>query len=323
MTSEKGGADSSLALPHLRWRLLTSGDEEELDRLLDQLAQLDTSVLAGLSADSETGASLLADGLAIGGWDAYDTLTAYGALHLGSTEPLRLYLFGGVLPAHRHKGIGTALLAWQVAAGTQWRDEHHPGTLLLLSCHAELGRQGLMRAAQANGFTVERYYYDLVRGLEKPPPPREVPGVAIVPLDAARSEEVRALHNECFKPFGGGEVTAEEWAGRMGSPEFREDWSHVALADGAVVGYAINVEDIGEHGAPAGWTERFGVHPAYRGRGIALALLSHGLHAMSEAGCEEAGIGVDTPDGLAMSRLVADLGYVTRDAVGLLTKVVA
>jgi hypothetical protein len=43
---------------------------------------------------------------------------------------------------------------------------------------------------------------------------------------------------------------------------------------------------------------------------------------MRDAGCAEAGIGVDTPDGLAMSRLVADLGYATRDAIGLLTKVV-
>ena len=35
----------------------------------------------------------------------------------------------------------------------------------------------------------------------------------------------------------------------------------------------------------------------------------------------EAGIGVDTPDGLAMSRLVADLGYATRDAPQIRTLV--
>ena len=92
----------------------------------------------------------------------------------------------------------------------------------------------------------------------------------------------------------------------------------MALADGGVVGYAMNADDIADDGGPAGWTERFGVHPGYRRRGVALALLSHGLRAMHV----EAGIGVDTPDGLAMSRLVADLGYATRDAVGLLTKVI-
>jgi GNAT superfamily N-acetyltransferase len=302
--------------------VLTPEDEAELDRLRDQLALLDTSVLAGLAADTETGTSLLGDGLAIGGWDDYDTLTAYAALHLGSTDPLRLYLFGGVLPAHRHKGIGTSLLGWQVSAGSAWRDRRYPGRPLRLSCHAELGRQGLVRAAEAHGFSTERYYYDLVRDLAHPPAARELEGIVIAPFTDERSEEARLLHNLCFQPIGGGEVSAEEWARRTGSAEFRADWSAVALADGVVVGYAMNAEDVAENGGPAGWTERFGVHPDHRGRGIALALLSHSLRAMRDAGCAEAGIGVDTPDGLAMSRLVADLGYATRDAIGLLTKVV-
>ncbi len=309
-------------LPHLRWRLLTADDEEELEQLRDQLALLDTSVLSGLSADAETGASLREDGLAIGGWDDYDTLTAYGALHLGSTDPLRLYLFGGVLPAHRHKGIGTSVLRWQLAVGSAWRDRHHPGVPLRLSCHAELGRKGLLRAAELHGFAAERYYYDLVRRLDRAPLVRDVPGVTVVPFTAEHSEEVRQLHNLCFKPIGGGEVAAEEWARRTGSAEFRADWSFVALVDGAVAGYAMNAEDVADDGGPAGWTERFGVHPEHRRRGVALALLSHSLRAMHDAGCAEAGIGVDTPDGLAMSRLVADLGYATRDAVGLLTKIV-
>ena len=102
--------------------MLTPDDEAELDQLRHQLALLDTSVLADLAADTETGTPLVDDGLAIGGWDDYDTLTAYGALHLGSTDPLRLYLFGGVLPAHRHKGIGTSLLGWQESAAAAWRD---------------------------------------------------------------------------------------------------------------------------------------------------------------------------------------------------------
>ena len=317
-----GRDEPSIALPHLRWRVLTPDDTAELDQLRDQLAMLDTSVLSDLAADAETGTPLVGDGLAIGGWDTYDTLTAYGALHLGSTDPLRLYLFGGVLPAHRHKGIGTSLLGWQVAAGSAWRDERYPGVPLRLSCHAELRRQGLMRAAEAHGFATERYYYDLVRGLEHPPPVRDVEGVEIVAFTDDRSEDVRLLHNLCFEPIGGGAVSAEEWARRTGSPEFRADWSVVALADGGVVGYAMNADDIADDGGPAGWTERFGVHPGYRRRGVALALLSHGLRAMHEGGCVEAGIGVDTPDGLAMSRLVADLGYATRDAVGLLTKVI-
>lgn len=310
--------------PHLNWRFLEPADRDELERFRDQLQALDNSVLSGFASGVAAHDLHIAEGLVVGGWDAYDSLSACGLCYLADGEPLRMYLLGGVHPVHRHMSIGSALLRWQIDSAIRWRDEHRPGECLWLSCYAELERSGLNRVASGLGFTPERYYYDMVRDLSKPAHITEVEGIDIEAFTVTHSETVRQLHNRCFRPIGGSEVSAQEWNERLHGDDFRPGWSFVALDDGVVVGYAMSAADeSSDEGSPAGWTERFGVHPDYRGRGLALALLGHCLKAMRDEGCTEAGIGIDTPDGFAHSRLSSELGYATRDAVALLTKVVA
>lgn len=310
---------------HLAWRLLTAEDTGELDALRAQLDALDRSVLSGIASEITTSSDALIPELTVGGWDAYNTLSAYGAAYAAPGDGLRMFLLGGVHPSYRHVAIGGQLLAWQVEQAPHWRDEHHPGEPLWIGCYFELGRPGLDRAAGRLGFEPERYYYDLVRDLSTKPKELQTPeGVRIERFTPEYSEQVRLLHNEAFSSIGGAEVAPEEWADRLDDDDFRAQWSYLAF-DGAgqLVGYEMSSADVTEEtGELAGWTERFGVHPSYRGRGIALKLLSEGLSAMRADGCKEAGIGIDTPDGLALSRIVADLGYATRDAVELLSKVV-
>ncbi|SHI61759.1 Ribosomal protein S18 acetylase RimI [Tessaracoccus bendigoensis DSM 12906] len=306
--------------PHLRWRFLNADDADEVEHFRGQLEALDNSVLSGLSAAVFEGGSEQAEGLAVGGWDAYNSLSAFSSGVVVSTDPLRLYLMGGVHPVHRHMLIGTAMLKWQVARAIAWRDAKHPGVPMWLGCYAELGRPGLERVAAAHGFRPERYYYDLFRDLTTKIKVPDADGIAVEPFCDSDAEEVRVLHNLCFRPLGGSDVDVPEWEGHLGEPEFRADWSFVARDGERIVGYAMSVEDDGEPGC--GWTERFGVHPDYRRRGISLTLLGKCLLAMRGSGCTEAGIGIDTPDGYGLSKLTEALGYVKRDAVALLSRVV-
>ncbi|MHA6511764.1 GNAT family N-acetyltransferase [Tessaracoccus sp. Z1128] len=306
--------------PHLAWRLLGPDDAEDLDQFRDQLDALEDSVLSGVAA-SITGRNLLV-AHAVGGFDSYQSLSAYGVTYIAETDPPRMYLMGGVHPTHRHLHIGTALLHWQMTHAAAWRDEFRPGQPLWLGCYAELGRPGLARVASHLGFTPERYSYDLQRDLTVPLTVPTVDGVLLEPFETAHSEPVRQLHNVCFDGMGK-EVTRETWAARVADPDFRPEWSFIARAGDEVVGYAMSgLGDTEDDGTPIGWIERFGVHPAYRGRKISLALMGHCLLAMRDAGCREAGIGIDTPDGVGVQRLCADLGWTTRDAVALLSKVV-
>lgn len=306
--------------PHLSWRLLTPEDTAELDAFRGQLDALEESVLTGVAAtitDHE-----LTVVTAVGGFDRYQSMSAYGIVYLGGTDPLRMYLVGGVHPTHRHMRIGTALLGWQVAQATAWRDDHRPGEPLWLGCYAEVGRPGLDRVAARLGFAPERYSFDLQRDLTKPIPLPVVDGIDVEPFSTDRSDEVRCLHNVCFGDLGS-EVSEDVWAERLAGPDFRPGWSFVATDAGNIVGYAMTgVADAPDDGPQVGWVERFGVHPGYRGRGIATAILARCLTAMKDAGYSEAGIGIDTADGEGTKRLCAELGWTTRDGVALLAKVV-
>ncbi|MHA7860324.1 GNAT family N-acetyltransferase [Tessaracoccus sp. Y36] len=310
--------------PHLTWRLLTADDAMEVDEFRQQLEALDNSVLSGVATSITDSGMQMAEGMAVGGWDAYSSLSAFGISYVAEVDPPRIYLMGGVHPVHRHQSIGTALFRWQMNRAIAWRDEHHPGQPLWLGCYAELDRPGTEKVARKLGFTPERFYYDLQRSLRHPVRHHDVPGITFTRLTDALEEDVRVLHNTCFAPLGGSEVTKVDWRHRLCDATFRYDWSFVALDGERVVGYAMSgVDQEGDTDeAFGGWTERFGVHPDCRGRGISLALMEHCLNAMRDSGCTEAGIGVDTVDGEGIKRFAADLGYATRDAVALLSTVV-
>lgn len=313
-------AAESYVEPHLRWRFLSPDDAEEVEQFRAQLEALDNSVLSGISSAILERDFDRVEGMAIGGWDAYESLSAFGSGVLASTAPLKMYLMGGVHPVHRHMMIGSSMLKWQVERAIAWRDQVHPGVPLWLGCYAEMGRPGLERVAVGQGFRPERYYYDLTRDLTIPISVPTADGINLAPYLDDDSEEVRLLHNLCFRPLGGTDVDGDEWDDHLAQPGFRPGWSFVARDGDRIVGYAMSIEDDAE--PSCGWTERFGVDPDYRGRGISLALLGNCLQAMRESGCTEAGLGIDTPDGYGLSRMTASLGYTKRDAVALLSRVV-
>lgn len=305
--------------PHLTWRVLDDGDRDELNHFRAQLEALDNSVLSNIAAAMAESSAEIVPGQAVGGWDPYQSLSAYGINYASADPDPRVYLMGGIHPTHRHLGIGNSVLRWQINQAISWRDEFHPGRPVWLGCYAELGRPGLERVAQHFGFEPERFYFDLHRDLTRPVALWVPEGVSLQRFAPAHSEQVRRLHNLCFRDLGAAEVTEDMWANRLADDEFRSDWSFLATVNDTVIGYAMS----GFDEQTGGWTERFGVHPDHRGRGISLALLASCLRAMAESGCLEAGIGVDTADSNGINRLASELGFTVRDAVSLLSKTVA
>lgn len=310
--------------PHLTWGLLDDSDLPDLLQLRDQIAALDNSVLSSIAASIDSRELDIPEGQAVGGRDPYHSLSAYGINYIAGNDPLQIYLMGGVHPTHRHLSIGTALLRWQITNAIAWRDEHRRGVPLWLGCYAEIGRAGLEGVAGRIGFEPTRFYYDLARDLRHPVTVPEVDGVTLETFVPSNSETVRRLHNLCFSTISSIEVAPEPWADRIAEETFRPAWSVLAVADGEVVGYAMSgVDESADDEGLYGWVERFGVHPEHRGRGIALAMLAACHKAMRDDGCLEAGIGIDTAHQAGVEHLADALGYTTRDAVALLTKVIA
>jgi mycothiol synthase len=254
------------------------------------------------------------------GRDGDGTLVAYGWNHplRGDQDPRRVHLSGGVHPAHRGRGAGHALLAWQLEAASQWdlRTRTDDCGALQLIAYAEERCTDRRRLYEDLGLHPLRWYADMSHRFDGPPPPHEdPPGIRIVPLNRKRFEAVRLAHNEAFAGhWGSRPIDAEGWEKQLLRPESRLSWSWVALAaeTSEVVGYATNAayeDDWAEHGFSEGWTDRLGVRPAWRERGIARALLTASLRSFAEAGLDAAGVGVDSDDPSRTFELYEGLGY--------------
>lgn len=301
---------------HLHWRFLTSHDLDDLAMLRHQIQSFDDTMipaverLVGLQ-DAEL------DGHCVGGWDNYGSLLAYG-WNIVDPDPelARVIIAGGVHPTHRYLSIGARLLAWQQDRALEWRDAERPGQPLWLGCYVEAVQPGLQLLLEDMGFRDERHFIDMHRTLDTVPTPRVINGVDIVAFDPSRSEEVHQLHHLCF----GADVHHDHWDRSL--HRVRSDWSWVALSGGQVVGYVLSGEDDAAalDGVIEGWTERLGVHPAHRQRGIGSALLEHTLASMAASQCPGAGIGVDTSETSFPEILHRELGYEHRDSVQLMSK---
>jgi mycothiol synthase len=307
----------------LTWGPLTRADVADLSRLLTAIEQHDRpserhSVDELSEQLDEAGADPERDSVL--GRDADGQLVAYGWNHPmpADTDPRRVHLTGGVHPDRRRRGIGTALFAWQLARADRWHAETlQPGHGPLKVIAAVGTRRADVRALyERAGLVPVRWFADMTLTFDGPPPPHPVPaGVRLVPLNRKLFEAVRQVHNEAFADHWGSQpVDATRWAEQLGRSASRVSWSWVALAENTseVLGYATNAayeQDWAVQGFSEGWTDRLGVRPGHRGRGIARALLGASMRSFAEAGLDAAGLGVDTDSPTGAFGLYESLGY--------------
>jgi mycothiol synthase len=323
---EPGPDPSPAASGRLLWQPLRRADLDDLDALLsaieehDDLGDRHTPDDLHDTFDAETEPELHCRL----GRTANGLLVAYGWNHPLPCDsgPPRIHLSGGVHPDHRRRGCGHALLAWQLDAARSWhaRRDDLAGEPLRLVAYLEGDRADQGRLYEDLGLTPVRWFADMDRSLaDELPVHADPPGIRVVPLNRKRFEAVRAAHNEAFAGhWGSRPIDARGWEEQLLRPQSRLSWSWVALAEetSEVVGYATNAADEGDgEDLPEGWTDRLGVRPGWRGRGVGRALLTASLRSFAEAGLATAGLGVDSDDPLTAFQIYESLGYVTTHAV--------
>ncbi|WP_104526118.1 GNAT family N-acetyltransferase [Blastococcus atacamensis] len=231
-------------------------------------------------------------------------------------ENFRISLDGRVHPAHRGRGIGRALLDWQLARGAEVHAERHPQARATLVVGVLGTQPDLERLVGARGLRAERWYRSMERPLADVPAGQPVPGVDLVPFTWDRDDEVRRAHNAAFtQHHGSSERDQESWQSLFtGQRAFRPDLSVLALADGAVQGYVLAY--VYESDARAkGYREvvlgQIGVLPGVRGRGVASAMIGESLRRAAADGCARAGLDVDSDNVTGALRLYEGLGFET------------
>jgi len=262
------------------------------------------------------------------GW-AGETPIAYGWNCVGvrDTDPRRVWMTGGVHPGWRRLGHGRQVLSWQMTRARSWYAEtltEDVGRLQMIG-HVDETHHDRMRLFRRFGFHPLRWYADMSRPLTGPLPRVAVPdGIKIVRYSRAMSEDVRIAHNAAFADHWGSQpVEVERWQEECTRSSFRPEWSWVALADsgnrtGAVAGYAMSSaypQDWDASGIKEGWTDRLGVRPEHRGRGLAKAMLVRTMESFRAAGLDAAGLGVDADNPTGASGLYQSMGYLAGDTV--------
>lgn len=310
----------------LLWRPIEPADLPELSGLLTAIEHLDEPherhSLAELAEELAEADAVPARDTIIGRADG--VAVAYGWNHPmhADVDPRRVHLTGGVHPGWRRRGIGAAVLAWQLDRARDWYEQtrragHGPFRAI---CTAEAKLVEARRLYEQAGLTPVRWFADMVRMLDGAlPEVSPPPGIRLIPLRRRLYEAVRQAHNAAFADHWGAQaVDSVRWLEQLGRESSRVGWSWVALAAASseVVGYALNSayqQDWEAQGFSEGWTDRLGVRPGWRGRGIASALLAASMRSFAEAGLDAAGLGVDTDSLTGARRLYESLGYQTVD----------
>lgn len=253
--------------------------------------------------------------------DAEGTVLAMGLvpLHPGD-DRVQVRLSGGVIPAVRRRGIGTALARWQVERARErlaQREEALPAWIRLTTDERTPGWQGLPRDL---GFEIVRWFTSMDRDLAHDVPAGTVPdGVRLVPLTAANDAATMAAVVAAFQDhWGSAPITAEEWHQTVRGEFFRDDLTFVAVPadagpEGPVLGAALTLvtpEDFPLQGYTSSYLATLGVTREARGKGVASALLTAVLRATAEAGLERVVLDVDTASPTGALGLYERAGFV-------------
>ncbi len=215
------------------------------------------------------------------------------------TEPfIATYGGGAVHPDHWDcKELWDALYAWAIAraeANIELAPPDAQVSLLTETVDGDLRREGAVARA---GFTLARIFFRMRIDFDGQPARLPVPaGIRIRRMDMERELlDVAAAHNEAFRDHWGHieespRSLVEQW--RKETAGQRLDFNYVAVADGAIAGY-ITCQDNYRGDPAAGLVDFLGVRPAWRRRGIAIALLETAFRAFHAEGYQTVRLGVD------------------------------
>jgi len=242
-------------------------------------------------------------------------LAGFALVQDNSPSPL-IYALIEVGPRFWRTGVGPALCRWIEERARRAIPELEPGSRVALLQQRlstdEAGRELLFE----EGYRTVRHNFRMLVELDHPPPQPAVPeGIAIRPFvrDREGRDLIRALREAFRDNWGyvdrGLETEYERWMhllDRDPNCDPAPFW-FVAVDGEEIAGFALCHPEMSEDPEMA-WVYVVGVRPAWRRRGIALALLQHSFAALYQAGKRKVSLEVDAENPTGATRLYEKAG---------------
>lgn len=220
-----------------------------------------------------------------------------------------------LLPEHRGHGVRGAMLRHQEGRARAIATGLPPGSPKTLSIFVCVDETSLRDLLEAEGYSVSRYYYEMLRPLDEPIPDLPLPqGLSVRP--PGDEEEYRRVFQAEVEAsrgtYGFFEPEDNIYTRIREDPNFTPDMWVVAWEGvrpvGAVRNWIDEVENK-ESGRLWGYTEDIFVSRDHRRRGLARALIARSLRMLADRGMEQANLGVDTQNATGALDLYTGMGY--------------
>lgn len=233
-------------------------------------------------------------------------------------------VWGAVDPDLRGRGIGSTLLAHVEGLATAMAATHPRDRTPHFGAFAPVGRPAEALYRQA-GYEVERWFFDMVRPtldeIEVAPLPA---GLEIRPVSPDRHEAIWRANREAFRDhWGGSDESLEVMERILDDPDtdtglWLVAWDGDEVAGGVWNG--IRAEENRQLGLARGWLDSVFTRRAWRGRGLARALIGRSLELLRERGMTSAALGVDADNPTGALALYEAAGFAVHDRFAALRK---
>lgn len=230
--------------------------------------------------------------------------------------------------AWRRRGVGTALVAWaeERSRGLMADGTAGPaGAVHELSGFCDERNAGSAAFADALGFRLIRYTFEMRRGLLEPIPDAPLPpGLELRTVQPDDHRRIWDANVEAFVDhWEAGERTEADYRAWFDDPETDTALWRVAWDGEEVAGLSMNTiyaEENERLGIRAGWLEQVSVRRPWRRRGLGAAVIAASLQAFRERGMDEAMLSVDAAHPTGALALYERLGFTRRRAFRIYRK---
>lgn len=251
------------------------------------------------------------DGLDVGrdAWVAVEEGRLAGVMHVYERRGGRVLADGYVHPDLTGRGAGALLLEAAEHRALELGEEVPPDEAISIETAHLVGDPHAPKLLAGRGYGPVRTFLRMVVDLAgETPAPSWPAGLELRPLDTGRDgRRVQAALDEAFEHEWGYEHRDyDAWAGRaFGVERFDPELCPVVWGGDEIAAVSLNYpKRLGDWG----WIGTLGVRPAWRRRGLGLALLYESFRRFAERGETLAALGVDSENPTGATRLYERAG---------------